>query len=126
MSKKRTSPKTVVTLAVVAVFAVAAGLLVVFIQPEKVSEAAAGAQRIRIATANSAFTPNEVTAKAGTPIELEFPPGGAGCTASITFPDLNLSKDLSRGGIMALPALKAGVYPWKGACGSESGSLKVE
>ena len=43
-------------------------------------------QRIKIDTSAGSFVPDAVTAKAGSPIELEFPPGGSGCSASITFP----------------------------------------
>jgi plastocyanin domain-containing protein len=128
VSRKRPtlSSKSIVTMSVIAVFAVAVAGLLVLSQPEKVPEAAAGVQRIRIETAAGEFSPDQVTAKAGSPIELEFPPGGSGCTASITFPDLGVAKDLTRGGIVALPALEAGTYAWKGGCGSESGALKVE
>lgn len=123
---RRRSPKTAVAVVVLGLFAVATAVLFGISRPEAVPQAAAGAQRIRIETADSSFSPDAVTAKAGSPIELEFPPGGSGCTASITFPDLEVSADLSRGGIVRLPALKPGQYVWQGGCGSESGALTIE
>lgn len=123
---RRRSPKTTVIVVVLGLFAVATAVLFGISRPETVTQAAAGVQRIRIETADSKFVPDAVTAKAGSPIELEFPPGGSGCTASITFPDLDVSADLSRGGIVKLPALKSGQYVWKGGCGSESGALTIE
>lgn len=124
--KRRRSPKATVAVIVLGLFAAATALAFGITRPESVPAAADGVQRIQIATADSKFNPDAVTAKAGSPIELEFPPGGSGCTASITFPDLDVSADLSRGGIVKLPALKPGEYVWKGGCGSESGAITVE
>lgn len=75
--------------------------------------------------AQGTFEPSAVAA-AGTPIRLQFGPGG-GCTAAIQFPEYGIFEDLTDGGgIVALPALPAGEYPLICQSNMSMGTLIVE
>ena len=83
-----------------------------------------GVQVISVASQGT-FEPSAVAA-AGTPIRLEFGPGG-GCTAAIQFPERGIFEDLTDGGgIVELPALPAGEYPLICQSNMAMGTLVVE
>jgi len=85
----------------------------------------AGVQRIAI-TADGAFSPNQISAKAGIPIELSFSQG-SGCSAAIKFPPLGIEQDLSAGpATVALPALEPGRYTMFCQSDMDMGTLIVE
>lgn len=90
-------------------------------QPAQVVD---GVQAIRV-SAQGTFTPAAV-AKAGTPIRLEFGPGG-GCTAAVKFAELGVFEDLTDGGgVVNLPALEPGEYPLVCQADMVMGVLRVE
>ncbi|MDO8964243.1 MAG: cupredoxin domain-containing protein [Coriobacteriia bacterium] len=123
---KRTSMGAVMFAVVALLFIAVFAVVVVSSRPAEIPQAQAGVQRFKIDTTKGEFLPNEVRVKANEPVELEFPPGGAGCTGRITFEQLGVDADLSRGGLVKLPALKPGTYAFKGGCGSESGAVIAE
>lgn len=65
-------------------------------------------QRISV-TDDHGFDPSLITAKSGVPLEITFGPGTE-CRISIFIPALNISQDISQGGVVSLPALDPGTY----------------
>ncbi len=114
-----------VILALVAVFAIVggrslvrpagAGDATVTGQPVQAEAAMAGAvQRITVDPSSGVFSPNVLVAKAGVPLQIQFKPG-TGCLSSVRFDDQQVSQDISHGGVVQLPAMRPGEYPF--ACG---------
>jgi hypothetical protein len=93
------------------------GNAVVTGQPVEAQAVARGAvQRITVDPGSGVFVPNVIVAKAGTPLEIAFKPG-SGCLAGVLFKDFNVSKDITQGGVVELPALKPGEYSF--SCGMQ-------
>lgn len=84
-----------------------------------------GVQKMTI-EANGAFSPSEISAKAGVPIELTYGPG-IGCSQAVKFPDLGVAEDI-RGGntVVKLPALQKGTYQILCQSDMDMGTLYVE
>lgn len=85
-----------------------------------------GAQALTVDTSSGSFSPTQLTAKSGTPIEITFGQG-AGCVAEVVFPDLQINQSLENGPVtITLPALAPGNYAF--ACGMDMqhGTLVVQ
>lgn len=106
--------------AAILVGVVAIGIALASVTPESIPAQAEGTQRVKVDTTRGTFNPSPIEVKADVPVELEFPPGGTGCAASISFPEFNIKQDIRRGGIVKLPALKAGAYKFLADCGEEN------
>lgn len=81
-------------------------------------------QRIAI-TADGGLQPRIILAEAGLPIEMVFS-SGTGCLASVSIPDLGVTRDISQGGTVTLPALEQGSYALACGQGALEGTLIVE
>lgn len=109
-------------LTILALLVMAAALAAGCTQARAVS--ADGEQVIQV-SAQGTFEPDS-TAKAGTPIRLEFDQGG-GCTAAVKFDQLGIYEDLTDGGgVVKLPALDSGSYPLVCQSDMVMGTLVVE
>jgi hypothetical protein len=73
-----------------------------------------GVQLITVDPGSGIFAPNVIVARAGVPLQIAFKPG-VGCLASVLFKDFSISRDITQGGVVDLPALKAGEYSF--SCG---------
>ncbi len=82
-----------------------------------------GVQKVTIDLTTGRYSPNEITAKAGVPIELDFRGPASGCNGYVQSQDLGFSQDVSNGGTIRLPALKPGTYTW--ACGMNMYTGKI-
>jgi hypothetical protein len=69
-------------------------------------------QKVTIDLTTGSYSPNEVTAKAGVPIEITFKGPASGCNGAIVSEALGINGDFSNGGLVKLPALKTGEYQW--------------
>ncbi len=67
-----------------------------------------GVQRIRIEDVGR-FDPFLITAEPGLPIEIDFAPGTE-CRTRVSFPEIGVEADISRGAVVELPALEPGSY----------------
>jgi plastocyanin domain-containing protein len=81
-------------------------------------------QRLSIADQNG-FDPALILAKAGIPIELTFAPGQE-CRATVVFPEINVTQDISQGGVVSIAGLTPGTYTIQCGGGSPEGTLIVE
>jgi hypothetical protein len=83
-----------------------------------------GVQRISIAAQNS-FSPGELIAKAGLPIELDFGPG-TGCAQAVKLPSLGVEKAIAgTGGVVKLASVKPGRYDIYCQSNMDMGTLYV-
>lgn len=85
-----------------------------------------GAQALTVDTSSGSFSPTQLTAKSGAPIEITFGQG-TGCIAEVVFPDLQINQSLENGPVtIKLPALAPGNYAF--ACGMDMqhGTLVVQ
>lgn len=83
----------------------------------------AGIQKVTVDLTTGTYSPNEITAKAGVPIELDFRGPAPSCNGYVQSKDLGFSQDVSNGGTITLPALKAGTYKW--ACSMNMYTAKL-
>lgn len=82
-----------------------------------------GVQKVTVDLTTGSYSPNEITAKAGVPIELDFKGPASSCNGYVQSQDLGFSQDVSNGGTIKLPALKAGTYTW--ACSMNMYTAKI-
>jgi len=90
------------------------------------SAASSGAQILTVDTTSGSFSPSELTAKSGSPIEITFG-RGTGCMSEVVFPSLQIRQSLEQGPVtIKLPALEPGAYSF--ACGMDMqhGTLVVQ
>ncbi|PKQ29179.1 MAG: copper-binding protein, partial [Actinobacteria bacterium HGW-Actinobacteria-10] len=81
---------------------------------------------LTVDTSSGSFSPTQLTAKSGAPIEITFGQG-TGCVADVVFPDLQINQSLENGPVtIKLPALAPGNYAF--ACGMDMqhGTLVVQ
>jgi Cupredoxin-like domain len=84
-----------------------------------------GVQKIAIDLTQGSYSPNYVTAKAGTPIEMDFKGPTPSCNGTVIFQALNIDQDMSNGGVLKLGALPRGTYGWACSMGMFRGQLVV-
>jgi Cu+-exporting ATPase len=83
-------------------------------------------QRFSVDLSTGAYVPNEITAKAGVPIEITFGKG-SGCVKRLVFPAFKVDADMTQGPkTLELGALKAGEYPWACGMNMKHGVLRVQ
>ena len=71
-----------------------------------------GLQKVTVDLTTGSYSPNDITAKAGVPIELTFKGPASGCNGYVQSQQLGFSQDVSNGGTIKLPALQPGTYTW--------------
>jgi hypothetical protein len=93
----------------------------------KGSTTVAGAvQKVTIDLTTGSYSPNEITAKAGVPIEITFKGPASSCNGAIVSQDLGINGDYTNGGVVNVPALKAGTYTWACSMQMYTGKLIVK
>lgn len=84
-------------------------------------------QTIAVDTSAGSFNPNVIKVKAGVPLEIAFSQSGGGCLSGVTFPDFNISEDLTGGAkTVKLPALEKGTYQFFCQMGMVSAQIVAE
>ncbi|HSK46863.1 MAG TPA: cupredoxin domain-containing protein [Coriobacteriia bacterium] len=84
------------------------------------------AQTVFIDASQGAFSPNQISVRAGVPVQIVFSKG-SGCTTAVRFESLRIFADLDRDEVVVrLPALSRGVYPFSCAHGVATGLLLAE
>jgi hypothetical protein len=71
-----------------------------------------GVQKVTVDLTQGSYTPNQISAKAGVPIELVFKGPASGCNGYVQSQDLGFQQDVSNGGTIKVGALKPGTYTW--------------
>ena len=74
-----------------------------------------GVQKIAIDLTTGSYSPNEIKAKAGVPIELAFKGPASGCNGTVVSQQLGFKQDVSNGGTIKVDALQPGTYTF--TCG---------
>lgn len=69
-------------------------------------------QKVTIDLTTGSYAPNQITAKAGIPIELDFKGPASGCNGYVVSQQLGFQQDVSNGGTIQVPALQPGTYQW--------------
>lgn len=87
-------------------------------------DASGGVQRIAVSD-DHGFQPAYIRAKAGVPLEIEFGPGTE-CRTSVRFPELEITADISKGGVVKLPAMEPGTYTIACSGDAPEGAIIVE
>lgn len=113
------------------IFALAFVLLALALAVSGCGQASAGsaggnAQTFNVDLSSGAYSPNAITAKAGTPVSITFGKA-AGCLQTLVFPAFDIRADLTQGPkTFDLGVLKAGDYPWSCGMNMQHGVLHVE
>ncbi len=89
-----------------------------------VLDASGKVQRIAVKDEHG-FSPSYIRAKAGVPLEIEYGPGTA-CRVGVKFPELGVEADISKGGLVKLPAMKPGTYTILCSGDATEGAVFVE
>lgn len=71
---------------------------------------AAGVQKVTIDLTGGQYAPNEISAKAGVPLELDFKGPAKGCNGAVQSQDLGFQQDVTNGGTINVGPLKPGTY----------------
>lgn len=71
---------------------------------------AGGVQKVTVDLTTGSYSPNEITAKAGVPMELTFKGPASGCNGYVQSQQLGFSQDVSNGGTIKVSALQPGTY----------------
>jgi hypothetical protein len=87
------------------------------------TKVAGGVQKVTIDLTTGSYSPNEITAKAGVPLELVFKGPASGCNGSVQSQDLGFQQDVSNGGTIKVGALKPGTYSF--ACSMNMYTAKI-
>ena len=90
------------------------------------SSSGAAVQHFDVDLSSGTYAPNQITAKAGTPVQITFGQG-AGCIQRLEFPSFKIDADLSGGPqTFDLGSLQPGEYTWSCGMNMQHGVLKVE
>jgi hypothetical protein len=71
---------------------------------------AGNVQKVTIDLTTGSYSPNEITAKAGVPLELDFKGPASSCNGYVQSQQLGFSQDVSNGGTIKVGALQPGTY----------------
>jgi hypothetical protein len=85
-----------------------------------------GVQKVAIDLTTGSYNPNEIKAKAGVPIELDFKGPAPGCNGSVVSQQLGFQQDVSNGGTINVAAQKPGTYAWTCSMGMYVGQIVVQ
>jgi len=87
---------------------------------------AAGVQHFDVDMSKGSYVPNELDAKAGTPVQITFGQG-KGCVGTLVFPSFSIRADMTQGPkTFDLGVLQPGEYPWSCGMNMQHGVLKVQ
>ncbi|HEY3317957.1 MAG TPA: cupredoxin domain-containing protein [Coriobacteriia bacterium] len=84
---------------------------------------AGGLQKVTIDLTTGSYSPNEITAKAGVPLQLDFKGPAKGCNGYVQSQQLGFSQDMSNGGTIQVAALQPGTYTF--ACSMNMYTAKI-
>ena len=65
-------------------------------------------QKVTIDLTGGSYSPNQITAKAGIPLELDFKGPASGCNGTVVSQQLGFQQDVSNGGTIQVAAQKPG------------------
>lgn len=82
-------------------------------------------QRFWVGQAPGVYTPAELEARSGKPVEITFTRGG-GCMDRVTFSELDVTAEIPNGGAVRLPAMREGTYHFTCSKGLARGTIRVE
>ena len=85
-----------------------------------------GVQKVAIDLTTGSYSPNEIKAKAGVPIELDFKGPASGCNGGVVSQQLGFQQDVSNGGSIQVAAQKPGTYTWTCSMGMYVGQIVVQ
>ena len=85
-----------------------------------------GVQKVTIDLTTGSYSPNQITAKAGIPLELNFKGPASGCNGQVVSQDLGFQQDVSQGGTIKVGALKPGTYTFTCSMGMYTGHIIVK
>lgn len=81
-------------------------------------------QRFWVGQAPGVYRPAELQARSGKPVDITFTRSG-GCMDRVTFPELGLTADITKGGTVHLPAMRRGTYRFMCSKGRARGTIRV-
>ena len=85
-----------------------------------------GVQHFDVSLASGTYAPNQLTAKAGEPVEITFGQG-QGCVGTLVFPQFDINADMTKGPqTFSLGALEPGQYTWSCGMNMQHGTLTVQ
>ena len=85
-----------------------------------------GVQKITVDLTTGSYSPNQITAKAGVPMELNFKGPASGCNGYVVSQQLGFQQDVSNGGTVKIAALQPGTYKWTCSMGMYVGQIVVQ
>jgi hypothetical protein len=69
-----------------------------------------GVQKVTIDLTTGSYSPNQIEAKAGVPLELDFKGPASSCNGYVQSQELGFSQDVSNGGTINVGPLQPGTY----------------
>ena len=87
---------------------------------------AGGVQKVTVDLTTGSYAPNQISAKAGVPIEITFKGPASGCNGSVQSADLGFQQDVSNGGTIKVGSLKPGTYTWSCSMNMYRASIVVK
>jgi hypothetical protein len=85
-----------------------------------------GVQKVVVDLTTGSYSPNQIAAKAGIPIELDFKGPASGCNGTVVSQQLGFQQDVSNGGAIKIGALQPGTYTWTCGMGMYIGRIVVK
>ena len=83
-------------------------------------------QKVTIDLTGGSYSPNEIAAKAGIPMELDFKGPASGCNGSVVSQQLGFQRDVSNGGTIKVAALTPGTYTFTCSMGMYVARIVVQ
>ena len=87
---------------------------------------AGGVQKVTIDLTTGSYSPNQISAKAGVPLELVFKGPATGCNGSVQSQQLGFQQDMSQGGTIKVAALQPGTYSFSCSMGMYTAQIVVK
>jgi len=85
-----------------------------------------GTQKVTIDLTGGSYSPNQITAKAGVPLELDFKGPASGCNGYVQSQQLGFQQDVSNGGTIKVGALQPGTYQFTCSMGMYTANIVVK
>lgn len=85
-----------------------------------------GVQKVTIDLTGGSYSPNDITAKAGVPLELDFKGPASGCNGYVVSQQLGFQQDVSNGGTIKIGALSPGTYQFTCSMGMYTAQIVVK
>lgn len=83
-------------------------------------------QKVTIDLTTGSYSPNQISAKAGVPLELDFKGPASGCNGYVVSQQLGFQQDVSNGGTIQVPALQPGTYTFTCSMGMYVAQIVVK